>query len=236
MTEQDMIRLITEEVLRRIEAMGGLTKLKRSQAKTRVLVLIPSFVADEAALISYLKRTYQEPVTCILWENAVLKDASFMTIKFQAGVDETQLMASLHQYGEIVLAIPPITLLKNIASGDDSNFIEQLVMRAILWEKKVSCVLDYTMPKFKRSTMFEGLCDALDALKDMGVKVVSAAPGAQNAKDGLSLVTEIDVEAAYKKAGTSVRALSGAIITPLARDKAKELNIEIVNEQGVNEI
>ncbi len=236
MTEQDMIRLIAEEVLRRVEDMGGLASVTNSQAKNGVLVLIPSYIADEAALMSYLKRTYQEPVTCILWENAVLKNSPFKTARFQAGVDETQLMASLNQYGEIVLAIPPITLLKNIASGDDSGFIEQLVMRAILWEKKVSCVLDYTMPKFKRSTVFEVLCDALDALKDMGVKVVSTAPGTQKAMHGLSLVTETDVEDTYKKAGTSVITLPGAIITPLARDKAKELNIAIVNEQGVNEV
>jgi hypothetical protein len=142
-------------------------------------------------------------------------------------------MASLSKYSDIVLATPPIGLLKKIASADDSGFVEQLVMRAILWEKKVSCVLDYMTPKFKRSTVFEVVCDALDALKEMGVEVVSVAAGTQKETDVLALVTEADVLETYKNTGSSIRILPGAVVTPLARDKAKELHISIVKAQGV---
>jgi len=233
MTDQDLVRLITQEVIKRLAKMDGLSKIKSSQVTAGTLVLIPSYVADETALKSYLKSTCQEPVTCALWGNAVLNDTDFTQIKVQSDADEIKLMASLSKYSEIVLATPPIGLLKKIASADDSGFIEQLVMRAILWEKKVSCVLDYMMPRFKRNTIFEVICDTLDALKEMGVKVVSVAPDTHKETDALALVTETEVLDTHKNGGTSIRMLSGAIVTPLAKDRAKELNISIVKEQGV---
>jgi hypothetical protein len=227
MTEQDLICLIVDEVLRRFRDLGDAAK--PPEAKT-VLVLIPSFIGDTEMLLSCLKNMYPQSVTCAVWENAGMGNTPFKTIRVQAGVNEADIMRSLKQYGEIVLALPTITLLKKIASGDDSGFIEQLVLRAVLQGRKVSCILDYKVPNFKRSTVFQMICDALDALKAMGVNIVSMASEEQKAAGGLALVTEADVGDVHKNGGTFLRLLPGAIVTPLARDKAKELNIAIVNE------
>jgi hypothetical protein len=101
------------------------------------------------------------------------------------------------------------------------------MLRAILLGKKVTVVLDYMPPQFKRGTFFENLLSAIGALKDMGVEIVSLVPSLKKPVTEYSLVTENEVISAHEGGECTVRCAKGAIVTPLARDKAKELGITI---------
>jgi hypothetical protein len=136
-------------------------------------------------------------------------------------------MERLKSFADILLVCPPLWLLQNIAAGDDRGFYEQAFMRALLWHKNVTVLLDFERPGFSRSVFFQGLDDALKALEDMGAKVVSLKLSVGPLDGQLALVTEAKISEAHRDGHSRVRCAPGAIVTPLARDAAREFGIEI---------
>jgi hypothetical protein len=141
--------------------------------------------------------------------------------------NQQRLMEALKNFKDIILVTPPLWMLKNIASGDDRGFFEQLFLRALLWEKNVSVALDFGKPKFRRGTFFQELNDALGALEEMGAAVVSLELSVGKPEGELPLVTQAEVADAKKRGKDRIRCAPGAIVTPLARDAAKELGVTI---------
>ena len=82
-------------------------------------------------------------------------------------------------------------------------------------------------PGFSRSTFFQGINDALKALEDMGANVVSLKLSVGPLEGQLALVTEAEISEAHQCGRSRVRCAPGAIVTPLGRDAARELGIEI---------
>ena len=216
---KSLIRRIAEQVIRRL--------LEPEKTEAGALVLAPSFVPDAGPMREYLKAQYGGEIT-YAGEGAAALGEGFKAVGVETQQGKERLMGSLKNYKYIVLATPPLWMLKNIASGDDRGFIEQAFMRALLWEKKVSVVLDFGRPKFKRGTFFEGLSDALGAIEEMGAEVVSLKLSVGRPEGELPLVTEAEVVDAQKQGKERIRCAQGAIVTPLARDTAKELGVEIV--------
>lgn len=219
---REIIRRVTERVLERLMAEGLFLP-----DQTGALVLVPNFIPESALLNKYLKERFHSGVTCALVEQIAALDPAFHTV-FAAQRDEQQrLLSTLKFYEHIVLAMPSLKLLNRIANGEDSGFTEQLVLRAILLEKKVTVVLDYQPPKFKRGTFFESVVSSITALKDMGVEIVSLVPTLKPADSACELVTEDRIQQAYWYGDRSIQCAKGAIVTPLAKDKANELGVTI---------
>lgn len=136
------------------------------------------------------------------------------------------LLAIAAQSDDVVLLAPGISQLENIAYGREGGLCEEVLLRSMLWGKKVHILLDFVPPRFKRGTLFEKICDALTALNDMGVSILtySCVP---LRPEPLTLVTENDVTEAHRDGKNRILCAQGAIVTPSARDKAKELNMQI---------
>lgn len=217
-----IIRKITEQVMNRLIAEG-----KYIPESDGVLTVVPNFITEVASLNIYLKEHYHATITCALFEEVSSLDRTFEIINTAKKEQQQQLLASLKFYNEVVLAMPALSLLKRIAEGDDTGLVEQIILRAILLEKKVTVVLDYVPPKFKRGTFFESILNAINALEDMGVEIVSLQSSLKSPLKEYCLVTEAEVISAHQSGELTVRCAKGAIITPLAKDKAKELGITI---------
>lgn len=215
---KSLIRRITEDVLRRL--------LEPEKVERGALVLVPSFVTDKAPLITCLKDAYGPEVTCVGVGASALGEA-FTTRSIETDQDKQHCMASLKQYADIALYAPPLWMLKNIASGDDRGFIEQVFMRSLLWEKKTKLILDYEKPRFRRGTFYEGIADALGAIEGMGAEIVSLPLSVGRPEGQLPLVTETEVNDAHREGRKRIRCAEGAIVTPLAWDAARELGIAI---------
>ena len=214
---KSLIRRITEDVIRRL--------LEPEKVAQGTLALIPSYVTDKGPLIGYLKENY-ESVTCA-GEGASILGEAFTICSTDTDQDKQQLMGSLKGYADIALVSPPLWMLKNIAAGDDRGFTEQVFMRGLLWEKKTRLILEYEKPRFKRGTFYEGIADALEAIEGMGAEIVTLKLSVGKPEGHLPLVTETEVNDAYKEGRKRIRCAEGAIVTPLAWDAAKELGIAI---------
>lgn len=213
-----LIRRIAEQVIRRL--------LEPEKVEKGAIALVPSFVPDAEPIKKYLAECCADGVTCA-GEGAALLGEGFNAVSANTQQDQQQLMEALRGCAKVLLISPPLWMLKNIAQGDDREFFGQAFMRALLWNKDVTVLLDFEKPGFKRGTYFEGLRDALGAIEGMGAKIVSLKLSAGKPEGQLSLVTESEIADANSQGKKRVRCAPGAIITPLAWDAAKELGVSI---------
>lgn len=213
-----LIRRIAEQVIRE--------QLQPESVERGVLALVPSFVPDAAPLEQYLLQKYGTHVTCT-GEGAATLSETLRKTAMETPEEKQRLMARLKGFADVALVCPPLWMLQNIARGDDRGFHEQACMRALLWHKNVWVLLDYERPKFSRGTFFAELNDTFKALEDMGAKIVSLGLSVSKPEAELSLVTQAEIDEAHRSGRGRVRCAQGAIITPLARDAAKELGVGI---------
>jgi hypothetical protein len=215
---KSIIRRIAERIIREM--------LAPEKTERGALALVPAFVPDAVPVLQYLKEKCGAEAACA-GEGAEALDGTLRRIASQTPQDRQRLMSRLKGFKDIVLVCPPLWMLKSIASGDDRGFFEQAVMRSLLWHKNVTVLLDFEKPGFGRSEFFQQIGDALKALEDMGAKVVSLKLSVCKPEDELALVTEAEVRDAHGSGRGRIRCADGAIVTPLARDAARELGMEI---------
>jgi len=215
---KSIIRRIAERIIREM--------LEPEKVERGALALVPSFVPDAGPLEQYLKDQYGVEAACA-GEGAGMLSDTLRKIPAGTAQEQQRLMERLKSFADIVLVCPPLWLLQNIAAGNDRGFYEQAVMRGLLWHKNVTVLLDFERPGFSRSTFFQGLSDALKAVEDMGAKIISLQLSVGKLDTGLALVTEAEVGEAHRSGRDRVRCAQGAIVTPLARDAARELGVEI---------
>lgn len=214
----ETIRRITEQVVRQM--------LEPEKAEAGTLVLAPSYIPDAGPVRRYLVEKHGGNVV-VAGERASALREGFQTASVEDPEDKQQLMETLKYYASIVLAMPPLWMLKNITSGDDRGFFEQVFLRALLWSKNVSVVLDFERPKFKHGAFFKELNEALNSLEAMGAEIISLKLSVGAPEEALQLVTEAEVIDAHKAGKERIPCAAGAIITALAWDTAKELGISI---------
>lgn len=215
---RSVIRRIAERIIREM--------LEPEKVERGALALVPSFVPDAGPLEQYLKDQYGVEAACA-GEGAQMLSDTLRKIPAGTVQEQQRLMDRLKSFADIVLVCPPLWLLRSIAAGDDRGFYEQAVMRGLLWHKNVTVLLDFERPGFSRSTFFQGLNDALKAVEDMGAKIVSLKLSVGPMEGELALVTEAEINEAHISGKDRVRCAPGAIVTPLARDAARELGVEI---------
>lgn len=192
-----------------------------------VVALMTSYIPSKHACSSKLVEMYGAGIDCALFENVNFKAPGFFTFDVKSDEDRAGLMDKLAGAADVVLVTPKLSLLYNLANGNDDGFIEQSFLRPLLWGRRVCILLDFDIPRFKRATFFEKLVDSIDALTKMGVRVTSYKPSGEITSIKKALVTESDVIEAYNNGLHSIVCETNAIITPLAKDKASELDVSI---------
>jgi hypothetical protein len=196
----------------------------RRAGQDRVLAILAGYVFNEERVIGYLQER-QADIVSLAGPPPECDGLDATVVKTQE--DRSRLVKLLGDYDEVALVTPPMSLLTTIAQADDSVFEAMLVLRPLLWGRRVTLVLDFDSPKFRRNTMFSGLADALDILEKSGVKITALAYKAKDVDEGLELVTEQEVKDAFNDENFRIKIKEGAIVTQLAMDTAKELGVTI---------
>lgn len=216
--ERDEIEKIVNKVVGELLAQPVQTREKRT------LAIFAGYVFAPERVIPYLRERRADAVAP---ESSLPESGGIKTIRIRTEEEKSALVSVLADYDEVALVTPPLSLIKTLAQADDSVFEAMLVLRALLWGRKVTLILDFSVPKFRRNTMLAELADALDALEKTGVEIMTLEMERGGGDDYLDLVTEQHIKDAYKNKGSCVRIKEGAIVTQLARDTAKELGVAI---------
>ena len=215
-----LIQIIADEVIRRIEEQSGL-----EAEKSETLVMLASQIVWDKAAMEALREKFSGKIHfAVLGRSFDAPDADTVFVE-NDGIKNLLTLAAESE--DIVLMAPGIAQIENIAYGREGGKAEEVLLRSVLWGKKTHVLLDFTPPRFKRGTFFEKVGDALDALADMGVSVSTYSCIRPAYPEAFALVTENDVVQAAENGKFEIPCERGAIITPSARDKAREMNIKI---------
>jgi hypothetical protein len=217
--------LITDIVGRVMNTMQR--GVQEDETARGTLAVFTTCVPSAKNAVHALVENYGDDVECALFGEAKLEPCGFSSVKVSDGIAENELMKKAETKERIVLVTPKISLLEKIAEGRDDGFVEHVFLRSLLWGRKTCILLDFVKPKFKRGTFFEKTTNILESLTSMGVEIANYACPVEKIVNAYSLVTENDVIDAGRRKETSILLAKGAIVTQLAAETARDLNIKL---------
>lgn len=215
-----LVDRIVQEVLYRAKG-----QIPQDKPQKGTVALVTSYVPFLKNALAKVAEHYGKDVTYI---NFGTQFAPVMKEVVNVDISGAQAILELVEAAaNIVLIAPSIGLLEDIAAANDNGFVQHLMVRGLLWQRNVGVLLDFQPPRFKRNTFYEKVVTTVQALEEMGVRLMTYKCATYLGAQGLMLVTENDVMQAHKNKQAELVSAVGAIITPAARDKARELGIQI---------
>lgn len=221
-----MVKQLTRDIVRSAVEQSGGSLQERDLKQPATLVLVTCAFASREKTLQCIAEEYGEDLQYLIFDDQLAFDRpDSMRV---SGMNPQILLNKLSAAERVVLLAPRISTMVNLAAGEDSGLVEQLVLKSLLWGVEVSVWLDFQPMKFKRNTFFARVLDAIDALTDMGVEVRSydCMPSGR-AKPLPTLLTERDILAARQAGQERIRCAENAIITPSAQDAAQQFGILI---------
>jgi len=195
------------------------------------LVLVPGFVPAPERAMAALAAQYGKRVQLVFLSEAVFSAEGTMGCRLDWATQKNELVELLVHAEHAVLLAPGTALLARMGAGDNAEDFSEALVRRILWGKVVDVLLDFEPPKFRRDTYFAKLAEAIDQLTSMGFRFFTYQPCEGTSSSVLALVTEREVVEAKQSGRKTIVCAAGAIVTPLAVDTAKELQIHIERAQ-----
>ncbi len=240
MTDKDMeaiIRKATENVLCRLTAQPphGAKAGDRYVREGKLLVVIPDVPGDLTGFINYIGKKYDVyELTLCSYKNAdgfsAIRSRSVTDLKDAAA--RQKLALSINNFEKVVLVSPGIKLMKAITEGDDAGYIESLVIYSLIHGKEVDFLIDFCIKDLPANSFFKNLAIMLDSVASMGIQISEIFGGQDKSEGALlkdrELITEKRIEELWQSGFKSLRCGRECILTPLAKDRAKELGIEII--------
>jgi len=196
-----------------------------------VLVLVPGFVPAPERAIAALTGQYGRSVQLVFLSSAMFTADETPSCHLEWATQKNELVELLVCAEHAVLLAPGTALLARMGAGDNTEDFSEALVRRILWGKAVDVLLDFEPPKFRRDTYFARLAEAIDQLTSMGFRFSTYQPCESGTGNVLALVTEREVVEAKQSGRKTIECAAGAIVTPLAVDTAKELQIHIERAQ-----
>jgi len=152
--------------------------------------------------------------------------------------EHARLVHTLPLYRDVVFPSPTVSFLKKLAALDDSDPCVAAAHQALLGGARLVVVSDALRPSKGREAgvpvgMRRAVDNALRAVAHQNVKVVGTKDLARLVGGGESstrkrLITEKDILALKDSGALRLVVARGTIVTPSAKDKARELKIEII--------
>lgn len=195
------------------------------------LVLVPGFVPAPERALAALVAQYGKSIQLVFLGDAVFTPDGIASCRLDWATQQNELVDLLVHAEHVVLLAPGTALLVRMGGGELKEDYTEALVRRILWGKGVDVLLDFEPPKFRRSTFFARLAEAIDILCGMGFSFSTYQPVTSIEDGALALVTERDVVEAKQSGRKTILCAGGAIVTPLAVDTAKELQINIEHAQ-----
>lgn len=196
------------------------------------LVLVPGFVPAPELARASLATQYGKSLQLVFLSDAVFSADGAACCHLDWATQKNELVELLVRAEHAVLLAPNTALLARMGAGDNAEDFSEALVRRILWGKVVDVLLDFEPPKFRRDTYFAKLAEAIDLLTSMGFRFFTYQPCEGTSSGALALVTEREVIEAKQSGRKTIVCAAGAIVTPLAVDTAKELQIHIERAQA----
>ena len=139
----------------------------------------------------------------------------------------SRLLESLDSFGAVYLYAPGFSEMARLAKLEDDSLVARALLQRLFSGKVAGICFDHDpaiSPKLKSR-----LGEALAPLEALGFSIHCGgpSPAAAPKEADKRVILEEDVLGLHRQGQTSLHMGEGAILTPLAADKARELGIEI---------
>ncbi len=147
--------------------------------------------------------------------------------------DVSYILNGLPVYERLELYDPSLDFLRAVKEGKEEDIAAKITLYFLMSGKPVIARLPYDMTALSAGTFGRSAKELKEDLGDMGMLFLDLKPGIEEflpaGDDGnLTLVTEETVRQAHGRGRRLICAAKGAVITPLAAEKAKECGISII--------
>jgi hypothetical protein len=205
----------------------------------QILVLVPEFVANSHEFLKYLVDKHPGYEIILIADASVKNTKSELKeIKEILNINEEQsrlrILKNANEFYKTYCVMPGINQLEALVNGDDSNFIVKLMLYLVLHDKAIGIIIDYDIQKLPNSNLIKKLSGILREIKTMKISIEVLCSKSAKEKISCSKTEKILLTEKYinelNASGTKVITNEQEyIITPLARDRMRELGIKIAN-------
>lgn len=199
----------------------------------QILVLVPDFTVNLLEFLKYIidKHPGYELVIAtsgIINELTIPHIAEIINVSEETKINK--LLENANDYYKTYFVSPGIKVLEAIVTGDDRGLYEKLMINHVLHEKTCGIILDYNVKKLPCNNLTNKLSGLLNQVESMriSINVLNSKTYEEDfvikEMDKL-LITEKYVKELYSLGIETISNEQECIITPLAKDKMRELGI-----------
>lgn len=145
--------------------------------------------------------------------------------------DVRKVFGTIKTYERLEIYAPSVDFLRNLREGKEEDIFVKAALCFLMMKKTVKVRLPYAPRELPDGRFAKRIRDLASDLWDMGVSFAGLVPGFEvlgaEASETDSLITEELVETYYERGYRELTVREGAVVTPLALERAKELNIHI---------
>ncbi len=223
------------EVIRRVITYY-LRKRELGLERRKELFLIPKFPAGLQELLAEFELYGELESVDFLLEEEGLEALDITGCRMFYTYDKkdvSYILNGLLAYEKLELYDPSLDMLRALKEGKETDIFTKISIYFLMSGKPVIVRLPYDIDSVSGGVFGRITRELKEDLWDMGITFLDLKPGFCEflpAGEGgaLALVTEEEVEKAYKRGKKLICAAKTAVITPLAADKAREKGISII--------
>jgi len=201
-----------------------------------VLLLVSDKAMGAGGLFKATEKRYNGyAITVAAYRKVAAADFKDMNeiLDLNEAVVREKLADTISRFDEICFLCPGLRQMQALLEGDDSGYMEGVVIYSLLHGKKTTIQSDYGAESLPLNNFTRKVKDMLKSVSEMGI-CVEVLQGEKNNKTGTQvqhkeLITQKEVEDTHKTGGKEIFRMKGCIITPLAKDRASELGIKIID-------
>lgn len=235
-----LIKKVATEVINKIMMQPGhMEKIidTSKPCEKKMLLLIPAYVMNLHEFIKHAQNRYSE-YDLTVGTFSKVEESSLQQVKLVLNLDEEvsieKLSRVINDFDTVCFLSPGLKQMEAIAEGNDSGFCEGLMIYFLLHKKKTIILVDYDVQHLPSNNFTKKVKSLLVSISDMGICIDILGQEEEKKVEILGkankLITEKDVEDICRSGIKEIRCEKGCIITPLAKDRAKEIGINIIQQ------
>lgn len=220
-----LVKIVTENILQKVDLKKNINIKEKS-----CLVLIPSSGFGFTEYLSFIKAQHPDYDLYLGAHEEFSKTQLIQhdeSIHFvELNVLNNEFIDLLDKIKKIIIVGPKVKLLKDLSQTNDQDDINHIILGGLMANKTVEVLIN------SNSLLFNKIAGTIRELRSMGLKVVNIQYQDNASVKEVELITE-DYIVDLKEHGLNKIVLSKKqLITPLAKDKLRELkiNVEYIEE------
>ncbi len=211
-----LVKAVTNNILNTIDLS--------SISDKSCLILFQNSVFGFNEYIDQIKEEY-EGYELYLSTNDCLNDYDLNGIKtIGFDINSSSFRNVLESVENIIIIGLKISQMKSITETDDSEDINYIVLSSLMANKKIDLMIN------SNKKMYNLILKQLNSIKQMGINI-SNIQGVKESEISVDLITEEYVKELKNSGASKIVLSSKQLITPLAKDKLRELNIGIERKE-----